>query len=56
MNEYLCIMTPTDDMDTCALWLLQTTWTTDVGPCHHGMARPQVVDGGMASYMEGSCE
>ena len=28
----------------------------DVGPCHHGMARPQVADGGTASYMEGSCE
>jgi len=28
----------------------------DVSPCHHGMARPQVADGGMASYMEGSCE
>jgi len=28
----------------------------DVGPCYHGMARPQVADGGMASYMEGSCE
>jgi hypothetical protein len=28
----------------------------DVGPCHHGMARPQVSDGGTASYMEGSCE
>ena len=28
----------------------------DVGPCHHGMARPRVADGGMASYMEGSCE
>ena len=27
-----------------------------VGPCHHGMARPQVVDGGTASDMEGSCE
>ena len=27
-----------------------------VGPCHHGMARPQVADGGMASDMEGSCE
>ena len=24
--------------------------------CHHGMVRPQVVDGGMASNMEGSCE
>jgi len=27
----------------------------DVGPCHHGMARPRVADGGMASYMEVSC-
>ena len=23
-----------------------------VGPCHHGMARPQVADGGTASDME----
>jgi hypothetical protein len=28
----------------------------NVGPCHHGMARPQVADGGTASYMEGRCE
>ena len=28
----------------------------DVGPCHHGMARPQVVEGGTASNMEGNCE
>ena len=27
-----------------------------VGPCHHGMARPQVADRGTASDMEGSCE
>ena len=27
-----------------------------VGPCHHGIARPQVVDGGTASDTEGSCE
>jgi len=27
-----------------------------VGPCHHGMARPQVADEGTASDMEGSCE
>ena len=27
-----------------------------VGPCHHGMARPQVADRGKASFMEGSCE
>jgi len=28
----------------------------NVGPCHHGMVRPQVADGGTASCMEGSCE
>jgi hypothetical protein len=28
----------------------------NVGPCHHGMARPQFADGGAASDMEGSCE
>jgi hypothetical protein len=27
-----------------------------VGPCHHGMARPQFADRGTASGMEGSCE
>ena len=32
------------------------TWTMNVGPCHHGMARPQVADGGTASNMVGSCE
>jgi hypothetical protein len=28
----------------------------NLGPCHHGMTRPQVADGGKGSYMEGSCE
>ena len=27
-----------------------------LGPCHHGMVRPRVVDGGSASSMEGSCK
>ena len=27
-----------------------------VDPCHHGMARPQVADGGTASDKEGSYE
>ena len=27
-----------------------------VGPCHHGMARPQVAERGTASDKEGSCE
>jgi hypothetical protein len=27
-----------------------------MGPCHHGMARPQAKDVGTASNMEGSCE
>jgi hypothetical protein len=31
-------------------------YSMNVGPCHHGMARPQVADGGTASDMEGSCE
>jgi hypothetical protein len=26
------------------------------GPCRHGMASPQVADGGTASNMEGSCK
>jgi len=26
------------------------------GPCHIGMARPQVADGGTACKMKGSCE
>jgi hypothetical protein len=30
--------------------------TMNVGPCHHGMARPQVADGGTASYRKSSCE
>jgi len=34
----------------CSSSLLQA------GPCHNGMARPQVVDGRTASNMEGSCE
>jgi len=27
-----------------------------LSPCHHGMARPQVADGGTVSNMEGSCK
>ena len=30
--------------------------TMNVGPCHHGMVRPRVADGGTASNMEGNCE
>ena len=40
-------------------WYLKLVWRLMpcvVGPCHHGMARPQVVDRGNASFMEGSCE
>ena len=33
-----------------------TQITVFVGPCHHGMARLQVADGGTASDMEGSGE
>ena len=32
---------------------LYSVYLCEVGPCHHGMARPQVADGGTASDMEG---
>ena len=38
---------------------LNQSMSTDavfVGPCHHGMARPQVADGGTAYNVEDSCE
>jgi hypothetical protein len=38
------------------LQILSPPTLMNVGPCHYGMARPQVADGGTASYMEGSCE
>jgi hypothetical protein len=38
------------------LILLDFNQPMNVGPCHHGMARSQVADGGTASYMEGSSE
>ena len=28
----------------------------EVDPCHHGVTRPQVVDGGTASNVEDICE
>jgi hypothetical protein len=31
-------------------------YSLNVGPCQHGMARPQFADGGTPSDMEGSCE
>ena len=38
------------------LLLLYSGYPVLVGPCHHGMARPQVADRGTASDKEGSCE
>jgi hypothetical protein len=35
---------------------VKTEKPMNVSPCHHGMARPQVADGGTACDMEGSCE
>ena len=35
---------------------IYSIYTVFVGPCHHVMVRPQVVDEGTASDMEGSCE
>jgi hypothetical protein len=36
--------------------ILITLRAMNVGPCHHGIARPQVAKGETTSYMEGSCE
>jgi hypothetical protein len=36
--------------------LLEKLTVNFAGPCQHGMACPQVADGGTASYMEGSYE
>jgi hypothetical protein len=41
---------------TVYLYLETALHAMNVGPCHHGMAHPQVADGETASYMEGSCE
>jgi hypothetical protein len=41
-------------LEHCLLFLVCKAMK--VGPCHHGMARPQIADGGTASDMEGSCE
>jgi len=38
----------------CSADLLYSMWY--VGPRYHGMARPQVADGGTASDVEVSCE
>ena len=41
------------------LWVCSVVVRLDsmlVGPCHHGMARPQVADRGTASDKEGSFE
>ena len=36
--------------------LMYLVFPVFVGPCHHGMAYPQVADGGTACNMEGGCE
>jgi len=40
----------------CQNCITQQLVSRVVGPCHHGMARPQVADRGTASDKEGSCE
>jgi hypothetical protein len=42
--------------DNYIIFLVAFYLTMNVGPCHHGMARRQVANGGTASYMEGSCK
>jgi hypothetical protein len=58
---YIIDAFPQPSQDILALFIDDTgivVWTLpwSVGPCHHGMARPQDADGGTASNMEGSCE
>jgi len=43
-------------MYVCILFCVISGHNIVVGPCHHGMARPQVAGRGTASDMEGSCE
>jgi hypothetical protein len=40
-------------LSVCVVWGLNAS---QVGPCHHSMARPQVADQERAADMEGSCE
>ena len=42
------------ERSVCCIVTLSVAKLCSVGPCHHGMARPQVADGGTASNMEGS--
>jgi hypothetical protein len=51
------------DLDSGLFWGERTVFLTsniyvtmNMDPRQHGMARPQVADGGTASDMEGSCE
>jgi hypothetical protein len=39
-----------------AFWIVIIKCCREVGPCNHGIVRPQFADGGTASSMEGSCE
>ena len=60
----LCNVVRNYRMCFCPIFILYTSFLLCnvsnhdrvVGPCHHGMARPQVADRGTASDMEGSCE
>ena len=42
--------------DLFCLRALSAAPAMNVGPCHHGMMRPRVADGGTAFNTEGSCE
>jgi hypothetical protein len=52
----MVVIVYTPRLSTEGLHFAQVVYVHELGPCHHGMARPQVADGGTASDMEGSCE
>ena len=47
---------PTDSQNNSQINIINILLTLENVFCHHGMARPQVADRGMASDKQGSCK
>ena len=54
--QHFCISQKYFRRFSVIFWKVDQDLSVLVGPCHHGMARPQVADRGTASDKEGSCE